>query len=736
MMKQLWKFISHFFPVQLLLLHLSRSWLLLFFWVVLFGMVGGHLFTAIGIPYLFLTPEYLGDVNFLSFFILGSVLGFFVMAFHITSYIFYSYRYTFLAALTKPLYRFSINNSLIPLLFYIYYGFHIAYTLSLEGHTAMQIFLQESGLIMGSILSISLSFTYFFSVTKKPKLNDLASALPKPIQLFIKKETKIAAQPSDEHVFTFLRNFWSIRRVRPAGHYDEEDRLRILQQHHTNAALYFIGILALITLLSAFGSNRFVLIPAGASITLLLTTFLMIFGALFSWLKQWTISVLIFGGIVLNFLSGTTAFKHLAEVPGLDYEKTPLPYTYEAIAQLTTDSILAEDKLAMINALDGWKARQKEAKPKLIILNSSGGGLRSTLFTLASMQYIDSITGGSFYDRLFLIAGSSGGIIGAAYYRELQEQRNAGKLLGINGKYYFDVLGTDILNAVGYTMAVNDFFIPLQKIKASGFSYRFDRGMAWDKRFNLNTEFILNKPIVHYAEQESKGAVPLLILTPTIINRGQRLLISPMGLSFLSKHEVAFQTRRTDVYDGVEFRRFFADRQADSLSFVTALRMSSTFPYIAPVVALPTEPPMEVLDAGARDNDGFLLTIRFLHTFKDWIAHNTSGVVIVQTLASRPVDEAIKPNPYTTRVENLVKPFGAMVQNFSTLQGFARAEILNYAGEWVNFPLDVVHIDLLRTSDEVSLSWHLTEREKNFIYQTLRSERLKPRINFVVEQCR
>ena len=131
-----------------------------------------------------------------------------------------------------------------------------------------------------------------------------------------------------------------------------------------------------------------------------------------------------------------------------------------------------------------------------------------------------------------------------------------------------------------------------------------------------------------------------------------------------------------------------------------------------------------------------LLTIRFLHQFKDWIAQNTSGVVIVQTLASRPVEEAIKPNPYNTRVENLIKPVGAMVQNFATLQGFARAEILSYAGEWVTFPMEVVQFDLLKTMDEVSLSWHLTEGEKEFVYKTIRSKRLESRINYVVEQSR
>lgn len=734
-MKHALRFIKGFFPVQLLLLHLRRSWLLLIFWGILFAMSGGYMFKTIGIPYLFQTPEYLGDVNFLSYFLMGVVLGLFVMAFHIASYIFYSYRYTFLATTTRPLYRFSINNSIIPIIFYLFYGYVIAKAMAMDGYSAFHIFLNESGLFLGSILSISLTFSYFFTTIRKPK-GEAEELLVRPLEYLIRKDKKMEEAPPDDHVFTYLRNYYTIRRVRPAGHYDEQNRLRTLQQHHVHAALYFVALLVMILLLDMFSGNRYTMIPAGASIVLILTTYLMVFGALYSWLKTWTISFIVLLLILLNAISGLPNFKPYSKAPGLDYTQKDLPYTYDALAEITTDSIIREDKLSMLVALEGWKNRQKEDKPLLVIFNSSGGGLRSSLFTLGALQYLDSASLGRFYDRIFLMAGSSGGMIGSAYYRELRLQNAEGIAMGVTSKYYYNLLGTDILNDVGFTMAVNDFFLPIKSFKKAGHKYPFDRGAAWDLRLNENTHNILNKSVLAYQQDESEGNIPLLVLSPTIINRGQRLLISPMGLSFLSKYRPEYQTRLTDLYDGVEFTRFFASRQADSLSFTTALRMSSTFPYITPVVALPTQPPMEVLDAGARDNDGLLLTLRFLHEFKDWIAANTSGVLVVQTLASRPVDEEIKPNLFNTRFESLVKPLGAMVQNFGTLQGFARAEMLNYAGDWINFPFQVVKLDLLLQSDEVSLSWHLTEREKKFIYQTIRGKRLQPKFDVVIQECR
>ncbi|MGB0177845.1 MAG: hypothetical protein ACPF9D_11810, partial [Owenweeksia sp.] len=119
--KEAWYFLPSFFPVQLFLLHLRRSHILMIFWLLVFLFVNRMLGVNYGFPYLFLTPEYLDKVNFLSYFLVGLTAGLFVMSYHISSYIYYSYRYAFLATLSRPLWKFCINNSLIPLLFFITY---------------------------------------------------------------------------------------------------------------------------------------------------------------------------------------------------------------------------------------------------------------------------------------------------------------------------------------------------------------------------------------------------------------------------------------------------------------------------------------------------------------------------------------------------------------------------------------------------------------------------------------
>ncbi len=76
--------IAFSFPVQLFLNNIQRNHVLMLCWIILFAMITGSFGKYLGIPYLFLDPEYLNKVNFTSFFIMGTVLAGFTMAFHIT----------------------------------------------------------------------------------------------------------------------------------------------------------------------------------------------------------------------------------------------------------------------------------------------------------------------------------------------------------------------------------------------------------------------------------------------------------------------------------------------------------------------------------------------------------------------------------------------------------------------------------------------------------------------------
>jgi hypothetical protein len=60
-------------------------------------------------------------------------------------------------------------------------------------------------------------------------------------------------------------------------------------------------------------------------------------------------------------------------------------------------------------------------------------------------------------------------------------------------------------------------------------------------------------------------------------------------------------------------------RDPGNLKLTSALRMNATFPYITPVVSLPSEPMMRVMDAGCATTTA-IGPPQLPHTFREWIS--------------------------------------------------------------------------------------------------------------------
>ena len=55
--------------------------------------------------------------------------------------------------------------------------------------------------------------------------------------------------------------------------------------------------------------------------------------------------------------------------------------------------------------------------------------------------------------------------------------------------------------------------------------------------------------------------------------------------------------------------------------------------------------------------------------------------------------------------------------NFIIMQDYNFDRYLQYAQSWLKVPMNVVIFQMPETEDRVALSWHLTEKEKNFLKQ-------------------
>src|SRR5687767_12030973 len=146
--------IAYSFPIQLLLNNLKRNHVLVLCWIVLFAMITGSFGKYLGIPYLFLDPEYLNKVDFSSFFIIGIC----TTAFHITCYIVDGHRFSFVGSLSRPFTKFAINNSILPFLFMGAYVYQIiAFQKNNEYTTGFDLAWNLAGLIAG-YLAMTLIF--------------------------------------------------------------------------------------------------------------------------------------------------------------------------------------------------------------------------------------------------------------------------------------------------------------------------------------------------------------------------------------------------------------------------------------------------------------------------------------------------------------------------------------------------------------------------------------------------
>lgn len=715
--------IAFFFPFQLVMVHLKKNHLLLLFWLIFFGFVTEALAPKYGIPLLFLNPEYLDNVSFWSYLIIGFSCGGFIMAYNISSYIMNGFRFPFLATLSNPFLKYCLNNSIIPGSFLLIYIIKIILFQHKNLTHPSEILILITGFFTGIFIFLFLSITYFFSKSKDIfRMFGLKNNGDNDRHFvdIAKKEER------DWHVETYLTNFTKIRLARRYDHYEKQMLRKVFKQNHYTAATFEILVVISLLLLGFYRETPMFMIPAGASLFLLFTMFLMLTSAMHTWLRGWSTTA--FLGIIffVNMLFQFQLFDTRNKAFGLNYEAPKADFSYEHLKNYHADSIMRKkDIRGTLEILNKWKRKNSvntddQEKPKLVLVNTSGGGLRSTLWTFHALQYTDSVLHGQLMKHTALITGSSGGMIGAAYIRELYLQQQQKRINSYYDNAQLRNISKDLLNPIAFSIAVNDLFFRFQHFNDGKNIYTKDRAYAFESKLNENTGYVFNKKLKDYREPEKNALIPMMILTPTIINDGKKLLISPQPLSYMIHKNPDNDISYKSLYNSIEFSRFFEGQEADELRFTSALRMNASFPYIMPVVSLPSEPTIEVMDAGIRDNYGIETSIKFLHTFKDWVEQNTSGIIIIQ-IRDRYKESPIEENPLQTITGSLSRPLGTFYGNTFLVQDYNQTQLLEYVSHWFNGPIDVIDFQLKNEEqDNISLSWHLTEYEKNKILGSIK----------------
>lgn len=739
----------YFFPLQLLLLHLKKNHMLLLAWLLLFGYVTESLGVKYGVPYLFLFPEYFGQVGFFSHLITGFALGGFITAFNLYSYVMHGYRFPFIATIARPFLKFNVNNAIIPAAFVLTYLFCAArFQHAQELVPWSRVALHMSGLLAGILLFMGFALLYFTRTN-----TDIIKLLGKPAEEYRPAEPLMdilgpqhdvpPQRPQERRkamrwlrrqqrsekwrVETYLTPRLRIMLARSSSHYDQELLRDVLWQNHINGSIFEVVLIVTFIALGAFSDVALFAIPAGASAFLLFTMLLMLISALFSWMQGWTGTVLLLVIVGLNLISQRSdRFLYDTHAYGLDYDAPAVAYDRANLTRLANDTAKAgADARAMIATLERWKTNNQRfhpegGKPKLVVINTSGGGLRSMLWSFRCLQAADSMLGGTLMERSVLMTGSSGGVIGAAYYRQFQlADARDGAQERFNHAVLQEISG-DMLNPIAFSFVTNDMFIRYRHVQDGQRRYTLDRAEAFERRLNANTRGLLNVRLSDFAEDERAARMPLLVVSPVSINDGRRVVIAAQPAAFLTAITSSAHVNLQSQAEAVEFRRLFAAHDPDNLKLTSALRMNASFPYITPITTLPSEPPMRVMDAGVRDNYGYRATFAYLNAFRAWIEENTSGVVVLQ-LRDTQKELEVKPSS-ASLMGRVLDPVGNVYDNFVRVQDQDYDLMLRLFEPSGSAPLDVIDVQLRHDDEErISLSWHLTRVERDRVLRSVNS---------------
>ncbi len=713
-------------PVQLFLLHFRRYQVLLIFWYLLAAIVAGKFMHTFGADSLFLGPEYFGKVNPFSTGVVGFSFAVFIMSWNITTFILHSRSLLFLATTAQPFLKYCINNGILPVLFLIYYLVKaVNYAHYQELLPGSEILLLVGGFVAGFILCLAIAFSYFFGADRTI-FRSMGNAIQAENTRYNRKMLRRKVLPkevSEMDIDWFLSARLGLRKPRDVRHYTQGFLDSVFKRHHFAAVIAIVLAFIFLLLLGYSSDARVFQLPAAASITIFFAILIALAGAVAMFLRSWSIPVMVLVYFVINFFYQQEWIDPRNKAYGLNYlNVAERPhYNRETLWQLASDSSIEADKQHFLAVLEKWKARQGTDKPVMYIINTSGGGTRSAAFTMNTLQRLDSLFNGDLMKQTVLINGASGGMLGAAYFRQLYYEKLNGANINLRDPQYVEHITKDLLNPLFSSFITRDFIGPVQKFELNGYRYPKDRGYAFEQRLNENTEGVLSRPLRYYAEPESRAMLPTMLFNSVINHDGRKMIIGTHPVRFLMRGLKDTTGLAPFDPDAIDFHSFFIRQDPMSINLLSALRMNATFPYVLPNVWLPTQPVIDVMDAGLRDNFGQESSLRFISVFKEWLQANTSKIVLLQ-IRDRSLGEWERPEEGNNNLINFVtKPFLTLQNNWYKLQDYYQQDALDYVYQAYGPQFHRICFQYSPAKEEApaSLSFHLTAAEKRSIAAAL-----------------
>jgi hypothetical protein len=231
----------------------------------------------------------------------------------------------------------------------------------------------------------------------------------------------------------------------------------------------------------------------------------------------------------------------------------------------------------------------------------------------------------------------------------------------------------------------------------------------------------MNKQLRDYVADEKAANIPMIIFNSVITLDGRKLMIGSQPLSFMMK-PTAFSNDKSYSPDAVDFTSLFVRQNPGNIRLLTALRMNATFPYVLPNVWLPTNPVIDVMDAGIKDNFGQETSFRFIDHFKDWLINNTSRIIILQ-IRDRSIDYGQQTNENISMVDMITRPATILEHSWLNFQDFNQSDEYNYLKSSIGDQLHRLTFTYVATKEQqgAALNFHLTASEKRDVINSFHS---------------
>ncbi|MDJ0708471.1 MAG: hypothetical protein QNJ46_34815, partial [Leptolyngbyaceae cyanobacterium MO_188.B28] len=339
------------------------------------------------------------------------------------------------------------------------------------------------------------------------------------------------------------------------------------------------------------------------------------------------------------------------------------------------------------------------------IASAQGGGIYAAYnAAMTFAKLTDEIP--SFPQHVFTISGVSGGSLGASVFTSLikasDDNNQTPTKYAANAK---KMLAQDLLSpllALGLFPDLIQRFIPFPSInawdRASGLEIAFEN--AWDKLEIKDYENPFRQSF--YKHWKAENTAPALVLNTTVVETGDRLLISPFMIPPSNKANV--------IQNSPEFPFVLEKRD---LRLSTAVGLSARFPYITPVgwYQRSNRNRLHLADGGYFDNSGISTAIDIGRVLQQMDEKENRFKVIYLALVDSPISSSVNErknsvfNEVLSPIRALFRAREARTRNIVDLSTYTfndykfRTLMLQKAGKGVKLPL----------------GWFLSEKSQDFI---------------------